>query len=100
VRRTSTAAAAARRGTIRVVARTDEPSRPPGDDRRFRSKVGEADAELDQTLSDELDKVNAAATRGTAPARELTVRIHDESGRLAAGMSGWTWGVAAGIGMT
>jgi GNAT superfamily N-acetyltransferase len=51
-------------------------------------------------LSDELDKVNAAATEGVAPSRELTVEIHDGSGELAAGMSGWTWGVAAGIGMT
>lgn len=71
-----------------------------GDDRRYSSRVDEADAELDQTLSDELDKVNARATLGTAPARELTVRINDAAGRLAAGMSGWTWGVAAGIGMT
>ncbi|WP_395695666.1 GNAT family N-acetyltransferase [Nocardioides sp.] len=62
--------------------------------------MGEADAQLDQRLSDELDVVNAEATRGTAPARELTVRIQDGAGELAAGMSGWTWGVAAGIGMT
>lgn len=56
--------------------------------------------ELDERLSDELDKVNAAATVGVAPSRELTVQILDDSGELAAGMSGWTWGVAAGIGMT
>ncbi len=67
---------------------------------RYRRSVGEADAQLDQRLSDELDVVNAEATRGTAPARELTVRIQDGAGELAAGMSGWTWGVAAGIGMT
>lgn len=67
---------------------------------RYRPRVGEADAQLDQRLSDELDVVNAKATRGTAPARELTVRIQDAAGALAAGMSGWTWGVAAGIGMT
>ena len=66
----------------------------------FRSVVGEADAALDQRLSDELDAVNAAATVGTPAARELTVRLVDESGELAAGVSGWTWGVAAGIGMT
>src|SRR6476661_4501349 len=66
----------------------------------FRSVVGEADAALDQRLSDELDAVNAAATVGTPAARELTVRLVDESGELAAGLSGWTWGVAAGIGMT
>src|SRR6478609_11620985 len=66
----------------------------------FRSVVGEADATLDQRLSDELDAVNAAATAGTPAARELTVRLLDASGELAAGVSGWTWGVAAGIGMT
>ena len=66
----------------------------------FRSVVGEADASLDQRLSDELDVVNAAGTAGTPAARELTVRVDDASGELAAGVSGWTWGVAAGIGMT
>jgi GNAT superfamily N-acetyltransferase len=66
----------------------------------FRSVVGEADAALDQRLSDELDAVNAAATVGTPAARELTVRVVDEADELVAGVSGWTWGVAAGIGMT
>lgn len=56
--------------------------------------------ELDARLSDELDKVNASATDGVAPSRELTVQILDDSVELAAGVSGWTWGVAAGIGMT
>ncbi|WP_166390584.1 GNAT family N-acetyltransferase [Nocardioides ochotonae] len=74
-------------------------SGPPGKD-RYRARVGESDAALDQRLSDELDAVNAAATRGIPPARELTVRIDDEAGQLAAGVSGWTWGVAAGIAMT
>ena len=72
---------------------SDEPTAP-------RLPVGEADAALDQRLSDELDKVNAPATPGVAPARELTVRALDDAGELAAGISGWTWGVAAGIGMT
>lgn len=62
--------------------------------------VGEGNAELDQRLSNELDKVNAAATIGTPAARELTVQILDNHGELAAGMSGWTWGIAAGIAMT
>jgi GNAT superfamily N-acetyltransferase len=62
--------------------------------------VGEGDAELDQRLSDELDRYNAEATPEVAPARELTVRITDAAGELAAGASGWTWGVAAGIAMT
>jgi GNAT superfamily N-acetyltransferase len=67
---------------------------------RHRITVGEGVPQLDQRLSDELDVVNAQATRGTAPARELTVQVHDDAGELAAGLSGWTWGLAAGIGMT
>ena len=66
----------------------------------YRTVVADALPELDQRLSDELDKVNAAATEGVAASRELTVQILDDSGELLAGMSGWTWGVAAGIGMT
>jgi GNAT superfamily N-acetyltransferase len=66
----------------------------------WTSAVGAADAALDQRLSDELDAVNAAATPGIAAAAELTVRITDEDGSLAAGISGWTWGLAAGIAMT
>jgi GNAT superfamily N-acetyltransferase len=66
----------------------------------YRTVVADGSPELDARLSDELDRVNAAATEGVAPARELTVQILDDEGELAAGMSGWTWGVAAGIGMT
>ena len=61
--------------------------------------VGAGDSALDQRLSDELDKYNAAATSDVAPAEELTVRL-EEDGELLAGLSGWTWGQAAGIGMT
>ena len=61
--------------------------------------VGSADSALDQRLSDELDKYNAAATPEVPPAEELTARIED-AGELVAGASGWTWGRAAGIGMT
>jgi GNAT superfamily N-acetyltransferase len=66
----------------------------------YRVAVGDAVPELDQRLSAELDRVNAEATRGIAPARELTVQVLDAAGDLAAGMSGWTWEVAAGIGLT
>lgn len=66
----------------------------------YRAVVGAAVPELDQRLSAELDRVNAEATPGIVPARELTVQILDTAGELAAGMSGWTWGVAAGIGLT
>ncbi|MBM6402280.1 GNAT family N-acetyltransferase [Phycicoccus sonneratiae] len=62
--------------------------------------TGEGDAALDQRLSDELDAVNAAATAGTPAARELTVRVVDAAGALVGGVSGWTWGEAAGIAMT
>lgn len=62
--------------------------------------VGGARPELDELLSAGLDVVNAAATPGLAAARELTVEVLDADGELAAGLSGWTWGVAAGIGMT
>ena len=87
-------------GTIRLMTEADLTTSAGGNAPRYRPSVGEADAALDQRLSDELDLVNAEATRGTAPARELTVRIHDDTGELVAGMSGWTWGLAAGIGMT
>lgn len=60
--------------------------------------IGTADSALDQRLGDELDKHNAAATPEVAPSQELTVRI-DEDGELVAGLSGWTWGRAAGIGL-
>jgi GNAT superfamily N-acetyltransferase len=61
--------------------------------------VGGKDSALDQRLDDELSAYNAAATPDVAPAAELTVRIED-GGELIAGVSGWTWGEAAGIGMT
>ena len=79
---------------------TDASSTTPPSAAPYRLAVGKAAPELDQRLSDELDTVNAAATPGTAPARELTVQVLDGAGELAAGISGWTWGVAAGIGMT
>ncbi|GAA1974848.1 hypothetical protein GCM10009798_40110 [Nocardioides panacihumi] len=61
--------------------------------------VGGSDAVLDKRLSDELDTYNSDATPDVAPAEELTVRI-EERGDLVAGLSGWTWGSAAGIAMT
>jgi ribosomal protein S18 acetylase RimI-like enzyme len=63
-----------------------------------RLVTGEADAALDQRLSDELDAHNIPAA-GAGQPRELTVRVDDEQGSLVAGLSGWTWGTAAGIGM-
>jgi GNAT superfamily N-acetyltransferase len=62
------------------------------------TSTGRADSALDQLLNDELDKFNAVATAGVAPAEELTVRV-EQQGRLVAGASGWTWGQAAGVGM-
>ncbi len=66
----------------------------------YRTLVAEGLPELDQRLSQELDLVNRAATPDVPGARELTVQLLDESGALAAGLSGWTWGVAAGVAMT
>lgn len=65
----------------------------------FTTTRGGADGVLDQRLNDELEKYNTAATPDVAPAEELTVRI-EENGELVAGVSGWTWGQAAGIAMT
>ena len=61
--------------------------------------IGKSDPALDQRLSDELDTFNAAATPDVPAPQELTVRM-EEGGELVAGASGWTWGQAAGIGMT
>lgn len=61
--------------------------------------VGGADADLDRRLDDELDRFNAAATPGVRAAAELTVRV-EADGELVGGVSGWTWGLAAGIAMT
>ena len=61
-------------------------------------RIGEADPGLDERLSQELTRFNVAAT-GADDERELTVAVHDEAGELIAGLSGWTWGTAAGIGM-
>lgn len=66
----------------------------------WTTTTGEADAALDQRLSDELDGVNASATAAVPAARELTVKVLDDGGDLVAGVSGWTWGEAAGIAMT
>jgi GNAT superfamily N-acetyltransferase len=63
-----------------------------------RLTVGDADAALDQKLSDELDAFNFAAC-GVSNLRELTVKVEDADGALVAGLSGWTWGTCAGIAM-
>lgn len=81
-----------------VVTHSDVPTSGPASP--YLTVVGESLPDLDQRLSDELDRVNAAATPGVEPSRELTVQLLDESGDLVAGVSGWTWGVAAGIAMT
>lgn len=68
------------------------------DSNALRLTVGEADPELDSRLSDELDAYNFAAV-GTSNLQELTVKVQDPHGELVAGLSGWTWGTCAGIGM-
>lgn len=65
--------------------------------------VREGRPELDEQLSGLLDVVNTARTAPVPAARELTVAVHDGAGtdgELVAGLSGWTWGEAAGIAMT
>ena len=59
--------------------------------------MGGSDPDLDARLSQELDSYNAAAS-GSGDQREFTVKVEDSRG-LMAGLSGWTWGTAAGIGM-
>lgn len=63
-----------------------------------RLSVGGGDAALDSRLSDELDAYNFAAV-GHSNLEELTVKVEDTNGDLVAGLSGWTWGTCAGIGM-
>lgn len=60
--------------------------------------IGGSDPALDQRLSDELDAYNRTAA-GAGEQREFTVKVEDGRGHLVAGLSGWTWGTAAGIGM-
>lgn len=59
--------------------------------------VGDGDPALDERLSTELDAWNFAAV-GRDDLREMTVRVEDD-GELVAGLSGWTWGTCAGVGM-
>ena len=68
-------------------------------DRPDHLQVAGADAGLDQELSDRLDEFNRAATPEVEPARELTAQVRDAAGGLVGGISGWTWGGAAGIAM-
>ncbi|HET7356691.1 MAG TPA: GNAT family N-acetyltransferase [Nocardioidaceae bacterium] len=60
--------------------------------------VGGGDSDLDARLSKELDAHNFAAV-GESNLEEFTVKVEDSSGGLTAGLSGWTWGTCAGIGM-
>jgi GNAT superfamily N-acetyltransferase len=60
--------------------------------------VAGGDSDLDARLSKELDAHNFAAV-GESNLEEFTVKVADASGELAAGLSGWTWGTCAGIGM-
>jgi hypothetical protein len=62
------------------------------------TRVRTSDKPLEARLSDELSKYNASATPDVASAKELNVRA-EEGADLIGGMSGWTWGCAAGIAM-
>lgn len=64
-----------------------------------RDSCGGLSKELDVRLSNDLDRFYSECTAGITPQRELTVEICDNEGALVAGLSGWTWGTCAGIGM-
>src|SRR4051794_3214662 len=61
-------------------------------------EVGGADAELDARLGEELTRYNEAVS-GVLDQRELTVQVRDPHGELVGGLSGWSWGTCAGVGM-
>ena len=62
-----------------------------------RVVVAGADSELDAKLSAELTAFNERVS-GITDQREFTVRLV-EGDDLVAGLSGWTWGTHAGIGL-
>lgn len=76
----------------------DMPSTFPSSDAAHRLVLGNGDSELDSRLSKELDTHNFAAV-GESNLKEFTVKVEESSGELVAGLSGWTWGTCAGIGM-
>jgi heme-degrading monooxygenase HmoA len=61
-------------------------------------RIGDGDRELNARLSRELELHNVAVS-GVIDQRELTVQVRDEHGDLVGGLSGWTWGTCAGVGM-
>jgi GNAT superfamily N-acetyltransferase len=60
--------------------------------------IGTGDAAFDARLSAELTAYNVSAS-GVDDQHEFTVRVDDDSGELVAGLSGWTWGTCAGVGL-
>ena len=54
-------------------------------------RLGDADRDLADRLDEAIYDFNAQST-GLDDGRELTIRATDYSGRLVAGLSGWTWG--------
>lgn len=73
-------------------------SSSPSSDAAHRLVLGDGDSELDSRLSKELDTYNFAAV-SESNLKEFTVKVEESSGELVAGLSGWTWGTCAGIGM-
>lgn len=64
----------------------------------MRLSVGAADPALDALLTEKLTAFNASVTVGVTAPEDLTAQIRcgDE---LVAGISGWSWAEAAGIGL-
>ena len=89
-KRTRTSSSTLGSTTVLTVS-TSDASPPP------ELQVSGADGDLDARLSQELDAFNTAAS-GVGDQREFTVKVEDGSG-LVAGLSGWSWGTAAGIAM-
>lgn len=58
--------------------------------------TGQADPELRQMLSDELDRFNSAAITSDDET-PLSIRVFGEDGALIGGIVGYTWGGCGGI---
>ncbi|MEU3852483.1 GNAT family N-acetyltransferase [Streptomyces sp. NPDC029554] len=60
--------------------------------------VGGRDDDLEKRLDDELTAFNTAACGG-ATTEPLSVRVTDEAGELAGGLTAWTWGSLCSVDM-
>lgn len=61
-------------------------------------RVGGRDDDLENRLDEELTAFNTAAADG-AVTEPLSVRVTDEAGDLAGGLTAWTWGTLCSVDM-